>query len=101
MAPGARTPDTRPDSDGSGRSLVREILNEEIEFVWSLHGGMFYYAVRQHVYQMPMQVDFMRKVEWAVDNFLAGAKTTYPRLLAEVSSTANLPAQKSKGSRTR
>ena len=36
------------------------VAAEEIEFIWSLHGGMFYYAVRQHVYQLPMQVEFMR-----------------------------------------
>ena len=59
------------------------VVPEEIEFVWSLHGGMFYYAVRQHVYQLPMKVDFMRKVEYAVDNFLAGAKVTYPKVLAD------------------
>jgi AcrR family transcriptional regulator len=77
------------------------VSDDEIEFIWSLHGGLFYYAVRQHVYQMPQEVEFMTKVEYAVDNFLAGAKVTYPRLLAAVSSTANLPAQKSKGSRAR
>lgn len=77
------------------------VADEEIEFIWSLHGGMFYYAVRQHVYEVPMQVEFMRKVELAVDTFLAGAKTTYPALLAELSSTANLPPQKSRGSRAR
>ena len=76
------------------------VTPEEIEFIWSLHGGMFYYAVRQHIYQMPMKVDFMRKVEFAVDNFLAGAKTTYPRLLAEVSMSAKRPPQKSRGSRS-
>lgn len=77
------------------------VADEEVEFVWSLHGGLFYYAVRHHIYQMRMQVDFMTKAAWAIDNFLAGAKATYPRLLATVSSTANLPPQKSKGSRAR
>lgn len=77
------------------------VSDEEIEFVWSLHGGIFYYAVRQHVYRTRSGVDFMTKVGFAVDNFLAGAETTYPRLLATVSSTVNLPAQKSKGSRSR
>ena len=79
----------------------RPVADEEMEFVWNLHGGMFYYAVRHHVYQMRMSVDFMTKAAYAVDNFLAGAKTTYPRLLKAVSSTANLPPQKSKGSRAR
>ena len=77
------------------------VSDEEVEFVWSLHGGMFYYAVRDHVYKLRMTVDFMTKVAFAVDNFLAGAKTTYPRLLNAVSSTANLPPQKSNGSRAR
>ena len=73
----------------------------EMEFVWSLHGGMFYYAVRQHVYQLPQEVDFMLKAALAVDNFLAGAKTTYPKLLATVSGAAAVPTRKSRGSRAR
>ena len=77
------------------------VSSEEIEFIWSLHGGMFYYAVRQHVYLLRMDVDFMFKVEFAVDNFLAGAKATYPRLLATLSGTATSPARKSMGSRAR
>lgn len=67
------------------------VSDEEIEFVWSLHGGIFYYAVRQNVYELPAKVDFMRKVEFAVDNFLAGAKTTYPALLASVYAAAKRP----------
>lgn len=77
------------------------VADAEMEFVWTLHGGLFYYAVRHHIYQLRMNVDFMTKAAWAIDNFLAGAKTTYPRLLATVSSTANLPPQKSRGSRAR
>lgn len=77
------------------------VSEEEMEFVWSLHGGLFYYAVRHHVYQMRMTVDFMTKATFAIDNFLAGARTVYPRLLKAVSSTANLPPQKSSGSRAR
>jgi AcrR family transcriptional regulator len=59
-----------------------KVSNEEMEFFWSLHGGIFYFAVRHHVYQIKMPVDFMTNVGFAVDNFLAGAKTVYPRLLA-------------------
>ena len=77
------------------------VSTEEIEFIWSLHGGMFYYAVRQHVYLLRMDVDFMFKVEFAVDNFLAGAKTTYPKLLAAISKTAKSPTPESRGSRLR
>lgn len=57
------------------------VTEEEIEFVWSLHGGIFYMAMRQHVYKIRIQVDFMAHVARVVDNFLAGARTTYPRLL--------------------
>lgn len=60
----------------------RKVSDEEMEFVWSLHGGIFYYAVRHHVYKVRMEVDFMSKVAFAVDNFLEGSKTVYPRLLA-------------------
>ena len=73
------------------------VSNEEIEFVWSLHGGMFYYAVRQHIYQLQMQVPFMEKVVPAVDNFLAGARTTYPALLADVAKAAKRPTPKGSG----
>jgi AcrR family transcriptional regulator len=62
------------------------ISDEELEFVWSLHGGIFYFAVRHHVYKVRARVDFMQQVEFAVDNFLAGATTVYPRLVASVQS---------------
>ena len=93
-----------------GLKLDQPVSPEEMEFIWSLHGGMFYYAVRQSIYKITVKVDFMTKVGYAVDNFLAGAKTTYPALAAAVfgaakltsaSSTENLPPQKSRGSRTR
>jgi AcrR family transcriptional regulator len=57
------------------------VAEQEMEFVWSLHGGIFYMAMREHVYQMKVNVDFLTQVEFAVDNFLAGARTTYPQLL--------------------
>ena len=58
------------------------VLEQEVELVWNLHGGIFYSAIREHVYQSRINIDFMTHVGFAVDNFLAGAKTTYPRLLA-------------------
>ena len=39
-------------------------------------------AMREHVYQTRIKVDFMTQVALVVDNFLAGAQTTFPRLLA-------------------
>ncbi|MBL8376421.1 MAG: TetR/AcrR family transcriptional regulator [Burkholderiales bacterium] len=58
------------------------VTGEEMEFAWNLHGGLFYYAMRRDVYQIRMEVDFMDKAAYAIDTFLAGAKITYPRLLA-------------------
>jgi AcrR family transcriptional regulator len=57
------------------------VCEEEIEFVWSLHGGLFYQALRRNVYRTRIRVDFMEHVGFAVDGFLAGAEATYPRLL--------------------
>jgi AcrR family transcriptional regulator len=78
--------------------LDETVSDEEMEFVWSLHGGIFYYAVRHYVYKTRMTVDFMTQVAFAVDNFLAGAQTTYPRLIEAVAgaSAAKLPGQKSR-----
>lgn len=67
------------------------VSDDEMEFVWSLHGGLFYYAVRRHVYKVRMTVPFMSNTAFAVDNFLAGAKVTYPRLLESVARPALLP----------
>ncbi|MFN0164617.1 MAG: TetR/AcrR family transcriptional regulator [Burkholderiales bacterium] len=64
------------------RSDKAPVTGEEMEFAWNLHGGLFYYAMRRDVYQIRMEVDFMDKAVYAIDTFLAGAKITYPRLLA-------------------
>ncbi len=64
--------------------LDDKVADEEMEFVWSLHGGIFYHAVRHHVYKTRMTVGFMSQVEFAIDNFLAGAQTIYPRLIESV-----------------
>jgi AcrR family transcriptional regulator len=61
---------------------AKEVSDHEAEYVWSLHGGIFYYAVRHHVYKIRTAVSFEEKTAYAVDNFLAGSLTTYPRLLA-------------------
>ena len=59
-----------------------KISEQEVEFVWVLHGGIFYTAIRQHVYNARAKVDFMTQVAFAVDNFLAGAELTYSSLLS-------------------
>ena len=79
----------------------KRIFEEEMEFVWGLHGGIFYSAVRQHVYKTRIKVDFVTQVGFLVDNFLAGAKTTYPRLLAAVTAQPDALPRKSGGVRPR
>jgi AcrR family transcriptional regulator len=70
------------------------VTEEELEFVWSLHGGLFYQALRRHVYKTRIQVDFMEHVGFAVDAFLAGAEATYVRLLERFAPAAAVPAGK-------
>jgi AcrR family transcriptional regulator len=70
---GLPAPDPRPDE-------------QEIEFVWNLHGGIFYQAVRRHVYRTRVSVDFETHLGLVIDNFLAGAQSVYPRLLVRTPS---------------
>ncbi len=71
------------------------VSEEEIELVWNLHGGMFYQALRRHIYRTRINVDFMTHVGFAVDTFLAGAGVTYPQLLKQFAPAA-LEAKKLK-----
>jgi AcrR family transcriptional regulator len=64
------------------KDVSAKVSDEEMEYVWSLHGGIFYYAVRHHVYKVELSVGLMEKAAFAIDNFLAGALVTYPRLVA-------------------
>ncbi len=59
------------------------VSEQEIEFYWTLHDGLFYTAIRETIYQSPMEVSFDDKVRYAVENFLAGARTVYPRLVRD------------------
>ncbi len=47
---------------------------EEVELVWNLHSAIFYYAVRKHVFQVPVLDDQHATIEQAVDLFLSGAR---------------------------
>lgn len=74
------------------------VSEQEIEFYWTLHDGIFYTAIRETIYKSPMQVSFDDKVRFAVDNFLAGAKVVYPKLVAEEAKRA-VPAPAASRSR--
>lgn len=46
----------------------------ELEHVWVMHGGLFYYAVRKYVYHSRVAEDFDAIVRRAVKAMLAGVK---------------------------
>lgn len=48
----------------------------ELEHVWVMHGGIFYYAVRKHVYHSRVSDDLADVVRHAVTTMLAGVKAT-------------------------
>jgi len=58
-----------------------KVSREEMEFAWSLHGGLFYSAVRHSIFGVDIQVDFMSNMTLVLDNFLAGVRSNYPKLL--------------------
>ncbi len=50
------------------------ISEAELEHVWVMHGGIFYYAVRKYVYHSRVTEDFPALVRRAVRGMLAGVK---------------------------
>lgn len=52
----------------------RPISEAELEHVWVMHGGLFYYAVRKYVYHSRVAADFDAIVRRAVKAMLAGVK---------------------------
>lgn len=55
---------------------VEPISALELEQVWIMHGGLFYYAVRKHIYQSEVAEDYAAVVSRAVAVMLDGWKTT-------------------------
>lgn len=47
----------------------------ELEFAWVMHGGIFYYGIRKHIYESPVMADKSRMISDALDVFLAGYST--------------------------
>ncbi|HEV2550030.1 MAG TPA: TetR/AcrR family transcriptional regulator [Stellaceae bacterium] len=50
------------------------ISEAELEHVWVMHGGIFYYAVRKYVYQSRVAKDHAPVIRRAVKAMLAGVK---------------------------
>ena len=66
------------------------ITSRELELVWSLHGSMFYWAVRKTIFNATPQTAFELRTGDAIDLFLHGAQKVYPSLLKQP------PAKRSK-----
>lgn len=65
------------------------ISGREVELVWNLHGSMFYWAVRQHIFgSKTVGIAFEQRTTDAVDLFLAGAQVQYPIIVAEETQAA-------------
>ena len=67
------------------------INSRELELVWSLHGSMFYWAVRKTIFNATPQTAFELRTGDAIDLFLHGAQKVYPGLLNQAP-----PAKRSK-----
>jgi AcrR family transcriptional regulator len=56
---------------GAARRGPAALKPEEIELIWQLHGGIFYYGVRRFIYGAGTHVDTQRMLEGAVGAILA------------------------------
>jgi len=53
------------------------IRDMELEQLWILHGGLFYYAVRKNIFHSRVNNDYVKVVVTAIEVFLEGIKATY------------------------
>jgi AcrR family transcriptional regulator len=81
------------------------ISAREIELLWTLHGGMFYWAIRRNIFNIKSVTPFETRTTDAIDLFLAGARELYPQVVAQTlaaatgagTAAAKAPRAKSKG----
>jgi AcrR family transcriptional regulator len=58
------------------------IRPEELELVWVLHAGIFYYGVRKFIYKAKARQEPEHTIEHAVDSMLGGAPKVLRKLVA-------------------
>ena len=56
----------------TGNQCERSATPEELELAWVMHGGIFYYGIRKHIYESPVLADKSRMISDALDMFLKG-----------------------------
>ncbi len=57
------------------------ITPEEMELIWSMHAGIFYYGIRKFIYKIKVHQDPAHVIALAVDETLAAAPELLRRLL--------------------
>ena len=71
---------------GGARRGSAALKPAEMETIWQLHGGIFYYGVRRFIYGIGTHVDSKQMIEGAVDAFLATGRQMF--------APAEVPARK-------
>ncbi len=51
------------------------ITDEEIDLIWTMHGGIFYHGIRKHIYMLDGGLGETLQVETGIDMFFDGLKT--------------------------
>ena len=51
----------------------------ELDYMWVMHGGLFYYAIRKHIYGSRVSKDLPAIVSRAVDVMLVGSKAIHDK----------------------
>lgn len=60
-----------------GLEASETVSEAELEHVWVMHGGIFYYAVRKYIYHSRVGDDLSAIVRRAVRGVLAGARASF------------------------
>jgi AcrR family transcriptional regulator len=66
----------------------------ELELAWTLHGGIFYYGVRKHIYGSPVLEDKERVIANALDVFLEGISRIFGTAVKVRGAYARLPERR-------
>ena len=79
------------------------ISREEIELFWTMHGGIFYYGVRKHIYGFDVLEDKQVMINNALDVYFGSAKLVLDRSgrgRSDRGASSNTTAEKNPNHRT-
>ena len=81
-------------SAGYPAAKAETITPLELEYIWHLHGRLFYWNMRRHVYAMPDRAAVEDVIELMMDDLFAGSSTVLERLLGLPDISAVTPGTK-------